>query len=112
MCLIESSRTGIFICKETAVSILYSDPYFHVFDPHARDTSRKPNCDGNAVVFTVSTFNCIIILIRKLFNCQKKFSLICIRCKKNTISDSNHFLRQTNSVCLSKSKTNMFSGNM
>lgn len=112
MCFIESSRAGIFICKETAVSILYSDPYFDVFDPHARDTSGNPNCDGNAVVFTVGTFNDIITLIRKLFNCQENVQFDLYQMQKNTISDSNHFLRQKNTVCLSKSKTKIFSGNI
>ena len=39
------------ICNNSAVAIHYSEPYFHVFDSHARDAGGKSSREGNASVF-------------------------------------------------------------
>lgn len=106
-CFYGSTQAGIFLCKDAAVSILYSDPYFHVFDPHARDSSGKPNCDGKAVIFTVNTFSGVNKLIRQLFNCQENVQFDLYQIGGFIVRDRAHFTRQENAVCLSKVKTSL-----
>lgn len=94
--------------QDAAVSILYSNPYFHVFDPHARDSSGKPNYEGNAVLFTVSTFSDVNYLIRQIFNCQESVQFYLYKIKGFILQDHAHFKRQQNAVCLS----NLFDRNI
>ena len=107
-CFYGITEAGIFICRGAAVSILYSDPYFHVFDPHARDSSGKPNSDGNAVIFTVNTFSCVNKLIRQIFDCQESVQFDLCQINGFIMQDRAHFARQKNAVCLSKVKKNLF----
>ena len=102
LCFYSSAHAGIFICKDTAVSILYSEPNFFVFDPHARDSSGKPSIGGNAVIISVSSFPGVNKLIRRLFNCQESVQFDLYQMSINTFTSPDYFRRQEKNVCLSK----------
>ena len=56
----------ILVIGDSAVSIVHSNKYFYVFDPHKRNTYGLPDSNGGAVVLKFNCFTQLCLYIHEL----------------------------------------------
>jgi len=103
LCLSAIPHAGIIISNNIAMSVHYSEPYFHVFDSHARNRFGSSCDNGAASIFSVKTLAELQALLRHIFgsNEHDAFDLHKIEMKTIIKKQTFRLAEVSNKICLS-----------